>query len=182
MKEEWKDIDGYEGLYQVSNLGRIKSIPHVVKTWRGSFISKEIVRTLAKDRNGYLMIYLCKNGKKKYHSVHRIVAKAFVANPHNYSVVNHINEDKSDNRVENLEWCDAKYNINYGTCIERRAEKQKNNHGAMPVAQIDLNGKVIARFPSISEVGRILGLNIRSISKCCKGGQKTAYGYKWSYI
>ncbi len=182
MTEVWKDIEGYEGLYQVSNLGKIKSIPHVIKTWRGEFVSKEKICVLSQEHNGYLMKYLSKNGKKKFHLVHRLVAQAFLPNPLGLPFINHKNENKADNRAENLEWCDAKYNVNYGTCIERRAEKQTNNHGAKPIVQMDLTGNIIREFPSFSEAGRLLGLNIRSICKCCKGGQKTAYGYKWKYL
>lgn len=179
--EIWKDIENYEGLYQVSNLGRIKSLPHIVKTHRASFISKEKLCKLATEHNGYLMKYLSKYGKKKYFSVHRLVAKAFIPNPTGLPFVNHKNENKSDNRVENLEWCDAKYNTNFGTGIERRAKKQTNKHGAKPVIQIDMNDNEIQVFQSFSEIGRVLGLNIRNICRCCMGYQKTAYGYKWKY-
>lgn len=181
MNEIWKNIDGYEGLYQVSNLGRIKSIPHVISS-RGSFVSKEKICSLSKDRYGYVMKYLSKNGKKKYHSVHRLVAMAFLPNPGKLPFINHKNEVKSDNRVENLEWCNAKYNVNYGTCIKRRAKKQMNNHGAKPIVQMDLDLNEIRKFPSISEVRRVLGLNIRNVCNCCKGRQNTAYGYKWRYL
>ena len=120
MSEEiWKDIEGYEGLYQVSNFGRIKSLPRYHKT-KSSYCSKErILKTIHNDR-GYEMVGLSKNWKKKKIFVHRLVAETFIENPNNYKQVNHINEmEKDNNTVENLEWCNCKYNCNYGTRNER---------------------------------------------------------------
>ena len=174
MDEIWKDIEGYEGLYQVSNLGRIKSL---VKNG----CKQEKITTGALRKDGYMMIYLSKNGKKKYHSVHRIVAKVFIPNPNNLPYVNHKNENKADNRAINLEWCDAKYNVNYGTCIARRAKAQTNRHGAISVIQYSLVGSVIAEYPSMMEASRKSNVPVRAICACCKNHQKSAFGYVWKY-
>ena len=115
MIEIWKDIEGYENLYQVSNLGRVKSLNY-------NHTGKEKIMKAKKDK-GYLRVQLYKDGKPKFYSVHRLVATSFLPNPNNLSQVNHIDEDKSNNIVDNLEWCSAKYNSNYGTRIQRIVEK-----------------------------------------------------------
>ena len=120
-KEIWKDIDGYEGLYQVSNLGRVKSLHHnKEKILKGSYNSK-----------GYYFVKLCKNGISKSIFVHRLVAQEFIPNPDNLPIVNHKDENPRNNNVDNLEWCTQKYNANYGTVRERQAQtyfNNRNNH------------------------------------------------------
>lgn len=181
MKEIWKDIDGYEGLYQVSNLGRIKSLPKQ----DGFHFLKEKIKTLFLKRNGYLMVSLSIKGIGKQNLVHRIVAKAFIPNPENLPQVNHKDENKLNNRVDNLEWCTAKYNMNYGTCLERRAKTQResgcqiNNKGSStPIICIENN--VI--YPSIREAERKLHLDGSCISKVCRGLRKRAGGFTFAYI
>ena len=166
MNEVWKDIDGYEGLYQISSLGRVKSTQYHHGTY-------ERILKPKKNKTGYLSVQLCKNGKIKYYYMHRLVAMAFLDNPYNYKEINHKNEVKTDNRVENLEWCDRKYNMNYGTIIEKTSKK---------VFQYTLDGEFIAEYPSTMEVHRQLGFAHTHISDCCNGRLKTAYGYIWSYI
>lgn len=116
MSEEiWKDIKGYEGIYQVSNLGRVKSLPRFHKTKNGYYSKVKILTPIKNDR-GYLLVGLSKEWKKQKIFVHRLVAEAFIPNPNNLPQVNHINEfEKDNNCVENLEWCSCKYNCNYGT-------------------------------------------------------------------
>lgn len=167
MEEIWKDIEGYEN-YQVSNMGRIKSLNY-------NHTGEEKILKSYKMK-GYLVICLFKHGKSKWSTVHRLVAQAFIDNPNNLSQINHKNEIKDDNRVENLEWCDRKYNINYGTCIQRRKEKQSKI-----VYQYTLKGKLVREWPSTMEVERELGYLQSNISKCCLGKYKTAYGYIWRY-
>jgi len=180
--EEWRDINGYEGLYQISSLGRIKRLAHHVTRARfGTYICKEKICQCTKQHDGYMMKYLSKNGKKSYHNVHRLVAEAFIPNPLNLPFVNHKNEKKHDNRVENLEWCTAKYNTNYGTCLERRAQAQRNRHGSIPVVQMDLEWNDVAEYPSIMEAYRSTGISARSICKCCMGKDKSAHGTRWRY-
>lgn len=111
--ELWLDIDGYENEYQISNYGRLKSL-------KSDMIMKPMVGT-----NGYLSACLWKNGKQRKLSIHRLVAKGFVPNPHNYKEVNHIDEDKTNNRYDNLEWCTHKYNMNYGNVKEKISQGNK---------------------------------------------------------
>ena len=115
--EQWRPVDGFEGLYAVSNLGRVKSLKY----------GREKILKPAKHRNGYLFVTLCINGKRKHFLVHRLVATAFIPNPEGFEQVNHKDENPSNNVVTNLEWCDCKYNINYGTHNERMASTKRNN-------------------------------------------------------
>ena len=177
-KEIWKTINNYEGLYQVSNTGKVKSLNY-------NHTGREKILKNHKDKDGYLIVVLCKEGKQKTFKVHRLVAQAFIPNPNNLPQVNHKDENKQNNCVENIEWCDAKYNINYGTARERMAEKQKGNtRGSKPVIQIDKHtNEVINEWISASEAQRQLGIQSSSISQCCTNypGHKSAGGYKWKY-
>lgn len=163
----WTDIDGFEGHYQVSVDGEMKSFHN----------GKERILKPGKNTNGYLTVDLYKDGKRKTFLVHRLVAQAFIPNPDNLPEVNHINEDKTDNRVENLEWCSRKYNANWGTGIQRRVEKRSK-----PVIALDRQGRVVHVFPSTAEAGRN-GYNWRAVSACCRGdkGFKTHKGLIWKY-
>lgn len=118
MEEIWKDIEGYEGLYQVSNLGKVKSLNY-------NKTAKSELLKLRKNTNGYTRVVLYKNRKAKDYQVHRLVAEAFIPNPNNYPIINHKDENKTNNRVDNLEWCTYLYNNTYGTTIERAVEKRK---------------------------------------------------------
>jgi len=121
--EEWKDIKGFEGLYQVSTLGRVRSLDRYVKAKSASLklIKGCIIKTWI-NRCGYVQVHLCKNSHTKPHLVHRLVAEAFISNPNNYPCVNHKSEKKTENNVENLEWCTYSYNTKFGTCPERRSK------------------------------------------------------------
>lgn len=121
MKEIWKDIEGYEGCYQVSNFGNVKSLNYM-------HTGKEQILKLKTKKSGYLQVNLCKDGKIKTYTIHRLVAKAFVENPDNLPQVNHIDEDKTNNRFDNLEWCDQKYNNNYGTHNIRVTESRRKTY------------------------------------------------------
>ena len=199
--EIWKDIKGYEGLYQVSNLGRIKSLERKSKT-KGNveYIKKEKV---LKERfsHGYVSVILYKNGTKKNFRVHRLVAKAFLVNPKNLPQINHINFNRSDNRIENLEWVTAKENIQHNfkngnvEKIIKNAKSVGKRYGgnknvttkaklrlSKKVYQIDKNtGQIIKVWDSAKDVERILKIPNTNISRCCLKKCMTAGGYIWKH-
>lgn len=129
-EEEWRPIKGYEGLYEVSSFGRVRSLDRYVKTGYGSYrLHKGKVLSPGKDKDGYLSVHLFCNGKVHKRLVHRLVAQAFIPNPDNLPMINHKDEDKTNNSVDNLEWCTAKYNTNYGTSrIRAKDTAIKNGH------------------------------------------------------
>lgn len=128
MEEIWKNIPGYEGIYVVSNFGKVKSLQRTRKGSYGSImIVYEKILNHKIDKDGYHIVTLSKEGKTKCIGVHRLVAQAFLKNFNNLPMVNHKDEDPSNNRVDNLEWCDVKYNNNYGTKIERMLNTKLNN-------------------------------------------------------
>lgn len=187
MQEIWKDVKGYEGLYQVSNLGRVRSLDRVVKaSYNSTMLKKGKILKQQKNENGYLYVFLTKDKKEKNCRVHRLVAEAFIPNPLKLPQVNHKDENKLNNCVENLEWCDGKYNCNYGTCTERRSEKMSEillnrDDLSKRVIQYTLDGKFVAEYLSTMDVRRKLGFDNGNISKCCNGKQKTYKGYTWRY-
>ena len=176
-KEIWKDIQGYEGKYQVSNLGRVKSLNY-------NNTCKERILIPCKKPNGYLCVVLSKNCICKKFYVHRLVAQAFIENPDNLPQVNHIDENKLNNRVENLEWCSHEYNTNYGTGIERMLKTRKLRNckkAEISVIQFTQANKFIKEYPSIKEAERCTGINRGNLCSCCKGRYKSAGGYIWKY-
>ena len=179
IKETWKDIKGYEGLYQVSNIGRVKSLERETFRKDGKKLPlKERILKLRPNKDGYLRVQLCNgSGKTKNFFVHRLVCEAFHENPKNKPCVNHINEDKSDNRACNLEWCTHKENNNHGT-HNARAAKTKSK----PVGQYTTDGKLIKIWQSTNEVERQLGFSHSYISATARGKHKLAYGYVWKYV
>ena len=168
MTEIYKDIKDLEGLYQVSNFGQILSLNYH-RSGKPRLLKPDTIR------NGYLKVLLYKDGKKKKFLVHRLVAEAFIPNPDNLPCVNHKDEDKTNNSVENLEWCSHEYNINYGTHNERSAKTRSKK-----VLQFTLDGELIREWPSISECGRN-GFSIGNICECCNGERKSHKGYIWKY-
>ena len=165
--ETWKPIDCYEGLYEVSDLGRIKSLKY----------GKEKILKPWKTNDGYLQVALCKYGHIKCTYVHRLVAESFIQNPQGLETVNHKDEDKTNNTVSNLDWMSQRDNNNYGTRNKRAAESLSKQ-----VQMFDKStGELIATFPSIMEAERVTGIDQGSISKCCLGKYKSAGGYIWRY-
>lgn len=196
-QEVWRDIPGYERYYQVSNLGRVKSVPRKVYCNGGFHISKERMLKQHKNKDGYWRAHLLKNGIAKTLFVHRLVALAFIPNPNKYPDINHKDENPSNNCVENLEWCTEKYNMNYGTVVERRkasfvrngsfkkanATKVRNgSRGAeTPVEAVSKDGITTINYPSISEAARVTGISKGHIGECCRGVRSSAGGYFWNY-
>lgn len=175
--EWWKYIPGYEGLYMVSNLGRIKSCDR----YCGKRFYKGHILPLHNNGKGYLQVRLSKNGKQKNYKVHRLVVLAFIPNPNNLPCVNHKNENKLDNRVENLEWCTIAYNNSYGTSIERNSKKRINGIRSTKINQLTLDGELVRVWPSMNEIKRELNFSLASIHRCCNNLYKQAYGYIWRY-
>ena len=177
MEEIWKDIEGYEGLYQISTMGRIKSIDRYVPRKNGKLqhVYGRIMIPFDNGR-GYKQVYLCKNGKTKVHYVHRLVALHFIENPNNFLEINHKDEDKANNCADNLEWCTHKYNQNYGSKNIRAAIKNSKK-----VYQYDMEGNLLEIFPSCISVQRKLGYKQGSISNCCLGVIKSYKGFIFKY-
>jgi hypothetical protein len=162
MNEIWETVPGYRGKYEVSNLGRVRSYGVIISQRVGSY--------------GYYRVNLYIGKLKKTVPVHRLVAKAFIPNPNNLPQVNHIDEDKKNNRVDNLEWCDNYYNTHYGGAIKRAAEGRSK-----PVVQMDIDGTYIATHQSMLSAARALGIDPANVSACCTKRQRYTHGYKFDY-
>lgn len=175
--EVWKDIRDYENLYQGSNLGRVKSFDRWVKGRNGSVrLIKGRILKQCTDKDGYLQVVLCKNNKQKTYKVHRLVAETFIPNTDNLPCINHRDECKTNNNVENLEWCDCKYNSNYGTRNKKVALKKKK-----PVLQYTLDGIFVKEWPSAIDAEREGGFVSASICRCCRGRSKKHHNFIWKY-
>ena len=191
--EEWRPIKGYEGLYEVSNYGRVKSLDRIVvienQTHNGTkYIQKRQFKgqILKQKENefGYLHVFLSNKGYT-YPNVHNLVADAFIPNKWKLPEVNHKDENKHNNCVWNLEWCTSSYNKRYGTANKRRIEtrnKNKSYHHQKTVGQFTLEGVLIATFVTAGDAAKQLNLKRECIRDCCLGRQKTAYGYVWKYL
>lgn len=177
--EYWKDIKGYEGIYQVSNHGRVRSLNRTDSI--GRIISGRIL-SYSLSGSGYRQLALSKNDKVRYFQIHRLVAEAFIPNPNNLPCVNHKNENKTDNRVENLEWCDKRYNLNYGTAKDKLIQSLTNNpKTSRKIEQYSLNGDILKSYPSLREAERTTNVPHQNIHKCCIGKYRYAGGFVWKY-
>lgn len=180
-KEFWKPVVGYEGLYEVSNMGRIRSLDRI------DSLGRKIVGKIKNQRNdldGYKHVDLFKNGKAKTAKVHREVAMAFIPNPENLPQINHKDEDKANNRVDNLEWCTPGYNNNYGTHAERsRATMIRKNlrQGGVRVVKYSRNGDALEVYSSVAEAARQNNMNPQSIFMVLRGKTITSAGFVWRY-
>ena len=179
--EIWKPISGYEGFYEVSNLGRIRSLERIVECSDGR--KRKIKdRTLkgSSYSGGYSGVTLHKDGCAKFVNIHRIVAEAFVPNPLEKEEVNHKDENPSNNHASNLEWVTHKENLNYGTRQER-ARKAIVEAQGRAVRQLSIDGELVAEYESLSAACNATGTHVSNITKCAKGVYKTAGGYIWKY-
>lgn len=168
INEIWKKIEGYEN-YEVSNMGRVRSL-----NYNGT--GKMKIMRPGKKSGGYLFVCLYKNGKVKQMYIHRVVAEAFLPNPDNLPCINHKNEIKTDNRVQNLEFVSHKYNINYSRNWEGAVEVRRK-----PVLQYTKTGELIGEYKSMMKAQRQTGINQSNISSCCAGKRKSAGNYIWIY-
>ena len=171
--EEWRDVVGYEGLYQVSSMGRVKSLER--KDCLGRTVKERILKSRT-NRYGYMEVNLCADGKRKMLKVHRLVCQAFHDNPDNKPEVNHVNEDKTDNRACNLEWSTRRENNNHGTRNVRACKALSK-----PVGQYTSDGELVKIWPSVIEVQRQTGFSQGHICKAANGKCKQAYGFIWKY-
>lgn len=185
--EVWKDIPGYEGLYKVSNLGRVKHLPTQQSPGTGKYARQERICTPHLMNMGYWVVDLYKNNRRKTMLVHRLVALAFIPNPNNFSCINHLDSNRANPNVENLEWCTASHNAKHSYDTNNRREKMNWKHGkdnekSKAVLMLDKeSGKILRRFDSIMDVERELNIKNCNICSCLKGRHKTAGGYKWIY-
>ena len=165
---EWRPIKGYEGLYEISDTGNVKSIPR-----KGTRSTEPKIMIVSIYNHGYPQVTLTKHGKGKTARIHRLVADAFLPNPNGLPEINHIDEDKTNNNVNNLEWCTRIYNINYGN---RTAKTRKRT------VQMNMDGVKVSEYESLRAAGAQFGKNAFSrISEACLKKRPSAYGYKWKY-
>lgn len=181
MEEVWKDIENYEGLYQVNNFGQVRSVKRniILKGW---------------SVKGYICVPLNKNGKQEDARVHRLVARAFIPNPDNYFCVDHINGNRTDNRANNLRWCTTKQNNGFAMARRNKSiSKQGENNpfygvfgadhcSSKKVQQLTLDGSIIKEWSSAAEASRELGIQFSNISRCCHGRSKSAGGFIWKFM
>lgn len=196
-REVWRDIPGWEGFYQASNRGRFKSFDRNIRQngfnvfylgkWKGGIMKTQ------KNRCGYLIVSFSNGIERKTLLAHRLIAKTFLPNPDNLPQVNHKDENKTNNYIHinpdgtvnpelsNLEWCTLKYNYAWGTRNERIGKTITNGKTSKPVLQYTLDGEFVKEYPSQAEVERQTGFFQASISSCCRGKLKNAYGYLWKF-
>lgn len=179
--EIWRTIDEFPN-YEISSFGRVKSKSRITPSRRGEWLRPEKILNPGIHRDGYLYCYLYRDGgriKKKMY-IHQLVAKAFIPNPHDYTEINHIDGNKENNRIKNLEWSNRSLNLKhaFATGLEKPM-KGANSPRAKRVLQLDLSGNIVKEWNCIAEAER--ELNIQGITGCCRGRSKTAGGFRWCY-
>lgn len=184
MNEEWRPVKGFEGIYEVSNLGRVRSLDRVLtlRNGRTQPIKGRIMK-LGLHYKGYVRLMLSNGGDREHsHFVHRLVAEAFIPNPGDLPEVNHKDQDKGNNRADNLEWCTHKENSRYGDRGARiGAWHLANSPRRVPINQLDMDGNYLRTFPSQAEAARQVHGSQGTISSVVGRKKKSAYGYKWEY-
>lgn len=185
MEEIWKDIIGYEGIYQISNLGRVLALPKIVnssKSINGKRITSARIKCTRVDRYGYETVKLTdSNSVYKHYTIHRLVALSFIPNPNNYPSINHKDENKLNNTPDNLEWCTVKYNNLYNDRQDKINLLLTNGLLSKPVIQYSLDGVFVREFPSVNQVCRELNIFKAGVSGCCNNRASTYKGFKWSF-
>jgi len=178
MEEFWKPIPNYEGLYEISNTGKIKRLARIAIYENGSQHQyNECIMTPSINKDGYYQIHLTKNKEQKTFTVHKLVALTFIPNPNNFLCINHKDENKLNNHIDNLEWCTREYNSSYGSKAKRAAE---NNPRKKQIVMCDLiTQKEIKTFDSVREAARQTGISHSGISKVINGKGLSAGGYYW---
>ena len=182
MEEIWKEIEGYGGRYKVSNLGNVKSMNYGNHGYERNLVPKV-------NNCGRLWVELFSNGEKKQILIHRLVGQAFIPNPQNLPQINHKDENPMNNVVDNLEWCTKEYNLQYtanrhpewfrhGDEPGRQRKSKNKNHA---INQYDAEGNFIRQWPNSRTIFQQTGMSDWSISECCRGKRKKAYGFKWQY-
>ena len=190
MNEIWKDIEGYEGLYQVSNLGRIKSLPHFRNNGSGGYMQKSKILKYGRNRKNYLSINLCKNGVCKQFSVHRLVAQTFIPNPENKPEIDHIDANPLNNMVENLRWVTHKENMNNPLSRKKQSVSMqgkkypqgKEHKQSKSILQLNKYGELIKKWDSVMDIEREMGLKHQNICHNALGKSSNCGGYKWGYV
>jgi hypothetical protein len=197
----WKDVVGYEGLYQVSNDGQVKSLFRYVNCRGGHRSVRERILRCTQTNLGYQQVVLCKDLTYKKLSIHRLVAQAFIPNPHNLPCINHIDADPTNNHVENLEWCTHGYNSNYYICKERQRLRMLDRYEQDPeflsrcrarldawhkisskkVCQIDLMGNLVKVWDSVQATAQDCFLP-SNVSHCANHKRKTHHGFTWVWL
>lgn len=191
MKEQWKDIKGYEGFYQISNFGKVRSLKRYRRNGKSGYIQFGKILKVQSNKQGYQSVTLYKEGRPKRISLHRLVAQAFISNPLKLPQINHRDENPSNNQVDNLEWCTAKYNNNYGNHNLNLSNTLKHTNkqiaivngkkASKPVLQFTLSGELVKKYPSQVEAARSNEIRQDGISDCCRGKTKKYKGFVWKF-
>lgn len=184
-EEIWKPVKGYEEFYEVSNTGKVRNVERYIKNGKGYRILRSKELSQREDKDGYLMVSLCANRTKCDKRVHRLVLTAFVPNSNNLPQVNHKDENKKNNHVDNLEWCTAKYNLAYKGGVQKRLDtflRNKANNHRYKVAQYAKSGELVKVWRTANFAAKETGFSRTTILDCLSGTQKTAHGFIWGKI
>ena len=180
--EIWKEIKGFEGYYKISNLGRVLSIKRRVNSSKGRtrLVNERILKTRV-DKYGYETVILRKFNKDRHFTIHRLIAIAFIKNPNNHPSINHIDENKLNNKPENLQWCTVKFNNLYNNRQEKINIKLRNVIKGKVILQYDLNNNFIKEWRSLREIARATGFSRTEINKVCRNERLSYNNYYWKY-